>query len=65
MLKRKIIYDNDLHLFSFKTLILYIHFDEEDKYSALLLFYLANTCRNNETMCVVHARYYERKYVDF
>jgi len=43
----------------------YSHFDEEDKYSALLLFYLANTCRNNETMCGFDARYYERKYFDF
>lgn len=42
----------------------YSHFDEKDKYSALLLFYLAKTCRKNETMCGLDARYYERKYFD-
>jgi len=37
----------------------------DDKYSTLLLFYLARTCRNNESMCGFNARYYERKYFDF
>jgi hypothetical protein len=40
------------------------YYDENDRYSALLLFYLARTCRNNETMCGLEAKYYERKYLD-
>lgn len=42
----------------------YEHFREDDTYSALLLFYLAKTCRTNESMCGLDARYYERKYTD-
>jgi len=40
------------------------YYDENDRFSALLLFYLARTCRNNETMCGVDAKHYERKYFD-
>jgi hypothetical protein len=40
------------------------YYDENDRYSTLLLFYLARTCRNNETMCGIDAKYYERKYFD-
>ena len=31
---------------------------------AILNFYLATTCRNNESMCGIDAKYYERKYYD-
>ena len=40
------------------------YYDESDKFSTILLFYLATTCRKNETMCGVDAKYYERKYYD-
>lgn len=33
-------------------------------YNAILNFYLATTCRNNETMCGIDAKHYERKYYD-
>ena len=39
--------------------------NDNDRYSTLSLFYLARTCRNNESMCGFNARYYERKYFDF
>jgi len=42
----------------------YNNLDENDRYTTLLLFYLASTCRNNETMCGIDAKYYERKYSD-
>ena len=40
------------------------YYDENDRYSTLLLFYLARTCRNNETMCGIDAKHNERKYSD-
>jgi hypothetical protein len=40
------------------------NYDNNDKYTALLLFYLATTCRNNNMMCGEDAKYYERKYFD-
>jgi len=33
-------------------------------YRALQLFYLAATCRNNEILCGIDAKYYERKFFD-
>ena len=40
--------------------------DNEDynTYKALQLFYLATTCRNNDTLCGIDAKYYERKFFD-
>ena len=35
-----------------------------NNYRALQLFYLATTCRNNETLCGFTAKHYERKYFD-
>jgi hypothetical protein len=35
-----------------------------NKYNAMLLFYLAKTCRNNNMMCGEDAKYYERRYSD-
>jgi len=35
-----------------------------DKNDTLLLFYLTKTCRVNETMCGIDAKYYERKFFD-
>ena len=45
-------------------LVQHIKAYSDDRYSALVLFYLARTCRNNETMCGVDAKHYERKYLD-
>ena len=45
-------------------LVQYIKVYNDDKYSALVLFYLARTCRNNETMCGSDAKYYQRKFFD-
>ena len=43
----------------------YSYCNDKDKSSALLLFYLARTCRNNETMCGLDAKYYERKFSEY
>jgi len=45
-------------------LVQHIKAYSDDRYSALVLFYLARTCRNNETMCGIDAKHYERKYLD-
>jgi hypothetical protein len=37
---------------------------ESGNYDILNNCYLATTCRNNETMCGMNAKYYERKYND-
>jgi hypothetical protein len=41
------------------------YYDKNNNFSTLLLFYLATTCRKNEAMCGIGARYYERKFFDF
>jgi hypothetical protein len=42
----------------------YIKTDGNNKYDLLNCFYLASTCRNNETLCGINAKYYQRKYHD-
>ena len=39
--------------------------DRKNEEVALINFYLATVCRNNENMCGTYAKHYERKYNDF
>jgi hypothetical protein len=43
----------------------YIDKDKKNEEVALINFYLATVCRNNENMCGTYAKHYERKYNDF
>lgn len=43
----------------------YIKSDNNTDSNELLNFYLATTCRNNEKMCGIYAKQYERKYVQY
>jgi hypothetical protein len=46
-------------------LVMHIKASYDDKNTAIVLFYLARTCRNNETMCGADAKHYQRKFCDF
>jgi hypothetical protein len=48
-----------------EPLVQYIRNNNNDEeFRSLVLFYLATTCRNNETMCGPNAKYYQRKFFD-
>jgi hypothetical protein len=42
----------------------YIKTDDNNKYNLMNNFYLASTCRNNESLCGINAKFYQRKYHD-
>jgi hypothetical protein len=46
-------------------LVMHIKPYHNNKSAAIVLFYLARTCRNNETMCGADAKYYQRKIFDY
>jgi hypothetical protein len=47
-----------------EPLVHHIKVYPQDRCSALVLFYLSRTCRNNETMCGADAKHYQRKFYD-
>jgi hypothetical protein len=47
------------------NLLHYIKANSSNIDTSTMNYYLTTTCRNNENMCGINAKYYERKYHDY